>query len=105
MDPSYTSHRMTPARTVARAFQGTYKLAEAIGVAPSTVYRWSYGKDDCGLIPQRYFDAIMRAAKQRGIIVTEQHLTVGLKARIVLLSDRARAAKPFAHMVQSLEVE
>lgn len=70
---------MTPAETVIQAF-GAYKLAEALQIAPSTVYRWSYDKsrDGCGgQIPRRYFELIMDAAKKTGTAVTKKQLELG----------------------------
>lgn len=61
---------MTPVQKLSDVFGGATELARAIGVSRSLIVKWrqrsSPGRKR-GEIPSRYNDAIVRAAKERGI--------------------------------------
>ena len=62
------------AQKIIDKFGGPYILADALGVAPSTVYRWTYGRDagTDGVIPSVSVPKIQRAARIHGIVLTPQ---------------------------------
>jgi len=67
------------AQRVIKKFGGAYQLASILGLSPSTVYRWGYGRDGgghgCqGQIPSEHFPAIIEAAKQEGITLRAKDL-------------------------------
>lgn len=67
----------TQAISIINKMGGAYTLAELIGVSPSTVYKWTYNKDEHpegtgGIIPTRQHEAIKRAARREGILLTSR---------------------------------
>lgn len=53
------------------------RLAKAIGLAPSTVYRWDYPFDrgGCGgVVPTRSWPALTSLARREGIFLTDEDL-------------------------------
>lgn len=52
-----------PWKSLAQAHGGMCRLAEACGVVPFTIYRWSRDEMRPGLIMRRHVDALARKAK------------------------------------------
>lgn len=76
----YTEPPASQAEAVIRKFGGVYEMAAALGVKPSTVYRWTYppGKQGTGgIIPSRKREAVKRAARREGILITKEDWSAG----------------------------
>jgi hypothetical protein len=60
---------------IAAKFGGARRLASAIGVDPSNVYRWGYPKTKPGggggVIPREHIAAIKGVARNEGILLTD----------------------------------
>lgn len=64
---------MNPAQKIIEKCGGHAKVAEMIGVHVSRVHRWTYPKDrggTDGLIPTQQQQALLEAARSRGIALT-----------------------------------
>jgi hypothetical protein len=64
------TERRTQATRVAEKFGGVRPLAKALGVAPSTVYRWDYHPNrggSGGIIPTRALPRIAAAAREKRV--------------------------------------
>lgn len=61
--------RHEPANTIIQKFGGLSALAEIVGKAPHTVMKWRMPKPKGtgGVIPHWHHDAILEAAKAKGI--------------------------------------
>lgn len=76
IDPETGYFRTPPesqADAITRKFGGVEAFANAIGVSPSTVYRWHYSRKNQGtggLIPSQKHAAVRRAARLEGIVLT-----------------------------------
>jgi hypothetical protein len=67
--------KQTQAQRMFAKFGGARPLALALGLAPSTVYRWDYGPErggSSGVIPTRALPKIAALARREGIFLTEQ---------------------------------
>lgn len=79
-----TNHpRYAQAHKVAKAFGGPAALATALGLNPSTVYKWmtprSLSKDGTdGVIPTRTLLRIRDLARYEGFLLTESDLSLTL---------------------------
>lgn len=62
----------TPVKRAAAAFGSRYKLALAIGTAPSTIYSWE-GKGG-GAIPTRRLRQVLNAAVEAGVELKPEDL-------------------------------
>lgn len=66
--------RCEPANTIIHLFGGLSALAEVVGKAPHTVMRWRMPKEKGGtdgIIPHWHHDAIVDAAAERGLNLSE----------------------------------
>ncbi len=71
------SNTQTQAERIADKFGGPTQLANALGLSPSTVYRWNYPKSkkgSDGIIPTSQLRRVLEAAAARGIVVTAEDL-------------------------------
>lgn len=71
---------LTQAERIIAKFGGPYKLAEQLGVRPSTVYRWTYPKSkggSDGVIPTKSINKLLRLARVHGIFLTGDDLYPG----------------------------
>ena len=70
------AHIETQAEMLIRTFGGVPKLAAALRVRPTTLYRWKYpstrGGTD-GLVPCQYWPHILAAADNIGITLSYDH--------------------------------
>lgn len=63
-------HVSQPARGIVERLGGGRKVALALGIAPSTVTRWSSEKDGKGRIPARHWVNLMILAQDQGYELT-----------------------------------
>lgn len=59
-------HVSQPARGIVDLLGGGRTVAKALGIAPSTVTRWSSEKDGKGRIPSRHWVNLMILAQDQG---------------------------------------
>lgn len=67
----------TQAQRVIEKFGGEAQVALALGLAPSTVYRWNYSKargGSDGVIPSVRLRQLLAVAQKKGITITAQDL-------------------------------
>lgn len=72
--------KLTQAERVILKFDGARKLAKALNLDPSTVYKWTYprSKKGCGgIIPSSVIEQVMVAARREGILLTAEDLLPG----------------------------
>lgn len=65
----------SPAEKIIEKFGGAGELARALGVAPSTVYRWVYPRNrrgTGGIIPPENHLKILDLARERGIEISPE---------------------------------
>lgn len=65
--------QLNVAEKIIKKCGGAQALAEALGIAPSTVHKWSYPKEregQGGLVPAKYQQPVLDFAKGRGIEIS-----------------------------------
>jgi hypothetical protein len=74
-----TLHTLHPAFAVIEKLGGKTNLAEALNLDKSTLSRWCQPKPSGtgGLIPQRYWGALVTLARKQGVNITLQELAYG----------------------------
>jgi hypothetical protein len=69
--------KSTPADKVIEAFDGVRATARALGRNPSSVSRWRKSREDGGTdgrIPSNLQEAVIQAARSRGLTLTAEDL-------------------------------
>lgn len=93
---------MEPATRIIRAIGGAQIVADALGVAPVTVYRWTYPRERGGTdghIPRRYHDRLIEFAGSRSILLHPIHFV-----DFVTGSPPVQLPAPATARLSSLEV-
>lgn len=76
--------RSTQANRVIQKFGGARKLAAALKVDPTAVYKWTYPvakQGTGGRIPTGKLESVLRAARREGILLTPDDLWPGEDAK------------------------
>jgi len=77
--------RLTQAERVIAKFGGARKLAKALALDPSTVYKWTYPREKQGtggVVPNNKIPALLAAARAEGILFTPAELWPGETAGV-----------------------
>ena len=75
----FQTEKSTPADKVIAAFCGVRATARAIGRNPSSVSRWRKSREDGGTggrVPSNLQEAVLIAARKRGISLTAEDLII-----------------------------
>lgn len=69
-------HTLDPAYTVIEKLGGKPALSERLGLDKSTLSRWCQARPSGtgGLIPQRYWPALIEVAREQGVSITLEEL-------------------------------
>jgi transposase len=72
------NEKPTPAELILQKFGTNAELSRILDVSRSTITRWSYSKDNKGtggVVPQRHWPALIKAARKRKIRLSLKDLS------------------------------
>ncbi len=72
--------KKTPAEYVIELFEGAANVADILGLERTTIYRWTYAKENGGRdgrVPSVHHEDLLAAAKKQKRHLKPEHLVVG----------------------------
>lgn len=69
-----SKHLLQPARGIIDLLGGCRPIARSLEISPSTITRWASPGGCNGRIPQRHWQALIRLAQSKGIVLSLQDL-------------------------------